>query len=150
MPTLKHFKQSSRGLRQYLQALEDVFLLQKLSPHLLSVANDVWLPTDTGIASHLMRGTLGEGRSLSLGRVFILKEIRAAAEYAGKRILPIYYYKSARSTPVDLIWGDVPIKVSVSPKSRVDYDERALTAASIMNAAHRRAAANKQRLPRHE
>jgi uncharacterized protein len=129
VPTLKHFKQTSRGLRAYLQALEDVFLLQKLSPHDLSVASDVWLPTDTGIASHLMNGTLGEGRSLSLGRIFVLKEIRAAAEYAGKRILPIYYYKSARSAPVDLVWAGVPIKVSVSPKSQVAYDERTLSAA---------------------
>ncbi|MGH8259329.1 MAG: ATP-binding protein, partial [Steroidobacteraceae bacterium] len=41
-PTLKHFKQSSRTLRRYLQALEDVFLLQKLSPHDASVAQDIW------------------------------------------------------------------------------------------------------------
>jgi len=77
--------------------MEDVFLLQKLNPQERSVGADVWLPTDTGIAAHLMNGTLGEGRSLSLGRIFILKEIRAATEYAGKRILPIYYYKSALS-----------------------------------------------------
>jgi uncharacterized protein len=128
IPTLKHFKQNSRVLRKYLQALEDIFLLQKLSAHESSVAQDVWLPTDTGIASHLMRGTLGEGRSLSLGRIFVLKEIRAIAEYAGKRIPPIFY-KSARGSPVDLIWSDIPVKVSVSPRSQIAYDERALEAA---------------------
>ncbi|MGH8226315.1 MAG: ATP-binding protein [Steroidobacteraceae bacterium] len=127
-PTLKHFKQNSRMLRRYLQALEDVFLLQKLTPHEASVARDVWFPTDTGIASHLMEGTLGEGRSLSLGRIFVLKEIRAAAEYSGKRAPPVFF-KSARGSPVDFVWSGTPIKVSVSPKSRVAYDERALQTA---------------------
>ena len=64
-------------------------------PHDASVAQEIWLPTDTGIAGHLMEGTLGEGRSLSLGRIFVLKEIRAVAEYAGKRVRPLFY-KSAR------------------------------------------------------
>ena len=128
IPTLKHFKQGSRSLRKYLQALEDIFLLQKLYPHDASVAHEVWLPTDTGIAAHLMGGTIGEGRSLSLGRIFVLKEIRAVAEYSGKRIQPLYY-KSARGSPVDLIWSGIPIKISVSSKSQVAYDERALSAA---------------------
>lgn len=128
MPTLRHFKLDSRKLRRYLQALEDVFLLQKLSPHPASVAHEVWLPADTGIASHLMEGTLGEGRSLSLGRVYVLKEIRAIAEYAGSRAPPVYY-KSARGSPVDFIWEGAPIKVSVSPISQVAYDERALAGA---------------------
>lgn len=128
-PTLKHFRQSSRGLRRYLQALEDIFLLQRLTPHDGSVAHEVWLPTDTGIAGHLMEGTLGEGRSLSLGRIFVLKEIRALTEYSGNRIQPVHYYKSARGSPVDLVWGGIPIKVAVSPKSQVAYDERALSAA---------------------
>ncbi len=128
IPTLKHFKQGSRSLRKYLQTLEDIFLLQKLNPHDASVAHEVWLPTDTGIAAHLMGGTMGEGRSLSLGRIFVLKEIRAVAEYSGKRIQPLYY-KSARGSPVDLIWSGIPIKISVSSKSQVAYDERALSAA---------------------
>lgn len=128
IPTLRHFKQNARTLRKYLQALEDIFLLQKLSAHTASVAQDVWLPTDTGIASHLMDSTMGEGRSLSLGRIFVLKEIRAAAEYAGQRA-PLVYYKSARGSPVDFIWSDIPIKVSVSSRSQIAYDERALAAA---------------------
>lgn len=127
-PSLKHFKQSARTLRRYLQAFEDIFLLQKLLPHESSVAQEIWLPTDTGIAGHLMEGTLGEGRSLSLGRIFVLKEIRATTEYAGKRVRPVFY-KSARSSPVDFIWADIPIKVSVSPRSQAAYDERALGAA---------------------
>jgi uncharacterized protein len=127
-PGLKHFKQGSRILRRYLQALEDIFLLQKLSAHEASRGQDVWLPTDTGIATYLMQGTLGEGRSLSLGRIFVLKEIRAAAEYAGRRAPPVFY-RGARGSPVDFIWEDVPIKVSVSPKSQVAYDERSLEGA---------------------
>jgi hypothetical protein len=30
---------------------------------------------------------------------------------------------------VDLVWGGIPIKVAVNPKSQVAYDERALIAA---------------------
>ena len=127
-PTLKHFRQNSRTLRRYLQAFEDIFLLQKLLPHDASVAQEIWLPTDTGIASHLMEGTLGEGRTLSLGRIFVLKEIRAVAEYTGRRVRPVFY-KSARGSPVDFIWLDIPIKVSASARSQVAYDERALAAA---------------------
>lgn len=127
-PTLKHFKQNSRTLRKYLQAFEDIFLLQKLLPHEASVAQDIWLPTDTGIASHLMEGVLGEGRSLSLGRIFVLKEIRAVAEYSGQRMRPVFY-KSARGSPIDFVWSDIPIKVSASPRSQVAYDERALASA---------------------
>lgn len=127
-PTLKHFWQNSRTLRRYLQAFEDIFLLQKLLPHDASVAQEIWLPTDTGIASHLLDGTLGEGRSLSLGRIFVLKEIRALAEYTGMRVRPVFY-KSARGSPVDFIWRDTPIKVSASARSQVAYDERALAAA---------------------
>lgn len=128
MPTLRHFKQNSRTLRKYLQALEDIFLLQKLTAHEASVARDVWLPTDTGVASHLMDGTMGEGRSLSLGRIFVLKEIGAVTEYAGKRV-PFVFYKSARGSPVDFIWAGTPVKVSAGPRSQVAYDERALEGA---------------------
>jgi uncharacterized protein len=128
IPTLKHFKQNSRRLRKYLQAFEDIFLLQRLNPHHDSVAADAWLPTDTGIASFLMDGTMGEGRSMSLGRIFVLKEIRALAEYAGRRV-PLVFYKSARGSPVDLIWENIPIKVAASPRSQIAYDERALAAA---------------------
>jgi predicted AAA+ superfamily ATPase len=127
-PTLKHFRQNSRTLPRSLQAFEDIFLLQKLLPHDASVAQEIWLPTDTGIASHLMEGTLGEGRTLSLGRIFVLKEIRALAEYTGMRVQPVFY-KSARGSPVDFIWRDIPIKVSASARSQVAYDERALAAA---------------------
>lgn len=127
-PGTRHFRQNARTLRRYLQAMEDIFLLQKLVPHDLAQGQDVWLPTDAGVASFLMNGSLGEGRSLSLGRIFVLKEIRAVAEYAGKRAPPVFY-KSARGSPVDFIWEDVPIKVSVSPRAQVSYDERALQGA---------------------
>ena len=40
--------------RRYLQALEDIFLLQKIPAHEESVGGDAWLPTDTGIAASIM------------------------------------------------------------------------------------------------
>jgi len=66
--------------------------------------------------------------TLSLARVFVLKELRALAEYSGKRF-PLLYFKTARSQPVDLIWNNIPIKISISKKTQIAYDERSLTAA---------------------
>ena len=46
----------------------------------------------------------------------------------GRQCRPLYY-KTARGGPVDLIWKDALIKVSVLPKSQLSYDERPLMAA---------------------
>ena len=39
------------------------------------------------------------------------------------------YYKSARGSPVDLVWNDVPIKVTVQKASQQAYEERSLAGA---------------------
>jgi hypothetical protein len=127
-PTLKAFKQDSRVLRKYLQALEDIFLLRKLPCHELGVGKEIWMMTDCGLATSIMGTHLGEGATLSLGRIFVLNEILARAEYSGHRIR-LLYYKSARGKPIDLLWNDTLIKISVSPKTQLAYDERALAGA---------------------
>jgi predicted AAA+ superfamily ATPase len=128
LPTLKHFKEDSRKLRRYFQALEDIFLLQKLYPHESSVGNEVWLPSDSGIAAAIMGTIVGDGPTLSLARIFVIKEVRALTEYSGNRF-PLLYFKTARSQPVDFVWNSIPIKISISKKSQFAYDERSLQAA---------------------
>ncbi|MGK5086539.1 hypothetical protein WDW86_03195, partial [Bdellovibrionota bacterium FG-2] len=72
------------------------------------------------------RSPKGEGFSDPGGGT--LNEIFAANEYAGHPIKPLYY-KSARGGPIDLVWGDALVKISVLPKSQLRYDERPLLAA---------------------
>jgi len=128
LPVLAHFKQSSRQLRKYIQALDESFVLRKIPCHEAGTGSDAWLPADGGLATEIMGTEVGEGASLSLARVFVLNELMANAEYSGRPVRPLYY-KSARGSPVDLLWGDVLVKVSVLPQSQARYDERPLTGA---------------------
>ncbi len=125
LPTLKHFKLNSRKLKRYLEAFEMIFLLTKIPCHELGVGYDAWLPSDCGLGAYLAGSIFGEGISLSLTRIFILNEILALNEYSGNPIRPIYF-KSARGSPVDLIWNQIPIKVSVASPGHAAYEERAL------------------------
>jgi len=127
-PTLSHFKQESRKLRRYLQAFADIFLVRKIACHEAGVGHEVWMPTDSGLCGELMEKKNGEGAALSFARVFLMNEISATNEYSGIRIQPVYY-KTSRGAPVDLVWGDTILKVSVSKVSSQAYDERPLLAA---------------------
>jgi predicted AAA+ superfamily ATPase len=126
--SLKHFKQNSRQARRYLSALEDIFLLHRLSPHEDTVGSDLWTFFDTGVLSYFARGVIGEALRISLSRISVLNEIRATCEYAGRRMRPVYY-KTARGAPVDLLWEDTLIKISSAPRSQVEYDLRPLRSA---------------------
>ena len=128
LPTLTHFKQSSRILRRYLDAFENIFLLHKLPCHESGTGKEAWMMSDGGLARELMGTDLGEGASLSLCRIFLLNELLASCEALGKRLRPLYY-KSARGSPVDLVWQDTLIKVSILPRSQLKYDERPLLGA---------------------
>jgi hypothetical protein len=125
---LKHFKQDSRKVRRYLAAFEDIFLLRKLAPHEETVGAEVWTFFDTGVLAHFAKGVIGEALEVSLARISVLNEILATCEYSGQRLRPVYF-KTARGAPVDLVWNDTLIKISGSPKSRVEYDLRPMRAA---------------------
>jgi predicted AAA+ superfamily ATPase len=128
LPSLNHFKQNSRLLRRYLQSFEDIFLLNKIPCHEKGVGKEVWLVSDGGLAGYIMGTDQGEGASLTLARTFLLNEILSACECLGQRLAPLYY-KSARGSPVDLVWNDTLIKISILPKSQMNYDERPLQGA---------------------
>ena len=125
---LKHFKQTSRVVRNYLSAFEDIFLVHKLSPHDSTTGSHLWTFSDTGILAFFAGGVIGEGLQLSFARIAALNEILAVCEYSGHRLRP-QYYKTARGAPIDLIWGTSLIKVSNQKPSQVDYDLRPLRAA---------------------
>jgi hypothetical protein len=131
LPTLKHFIQPARKVRMYLSAMEEIFLLRKINCHPLGIGKEVWLFTDSGLATYLIGTTLGEGVTLSLVRQFIWNEISVQVEYQGKR-LSRFYYKSAQGNPVDFVIDDVPFRIvpNVTGITRQrDWEERALKGA---------------------
>ncbi len=127
-PTVSHFKQDSRKVKNYLEAFAIIFLLRKIPCHEAGVGRDCWLPSDSGLAAWIMGTSNGEGATLTLARVFVMNEILATAECGGSP-LHATYYKSARGAPVDLIWDDVLVKISNAKKTQLSYDERPLEGA---------------------
>jgi len=127
-PSLRSFKQNSRILKKYLSSFEDIFLIQKIPCHEEGVGENLWIFSDSGFAKHLLESDMGQGIQLSLGRIFIFKEILANFEYAGLPYHPVYY-KSMHGTPVDLIGKNVAVKITVETKSGLSYEERSLAGA---------------------
>jgi uncharacterized protein len=110
LPTLKHFSQPARKTRTYLSAMEDIFLLRKITCHHLGIGKEIWLFMDAGIATHLMGTTIGESVTLSLVRHVIWNEINVQTEYQGKRLSRLYY-KSAQGSPIDFVLDNVPFRI---------------------------------------
>ena len=125
---LKNFKQTLRVVRAYLATFEDIFMIQKIPAHEESIGGDVWTFFNTGVLSYFAKGVLGEGLQLLFARILTINEILAVCEYSGKRLRPSYY-KTARGSPIDLIWGDSLVKISNAKQSQFDYDLRPLRAA---------------------
>lgn len=127
LPTLKHFPQSSTKLRPYLLAFEESFLLRKLSCHELGVGKEAWVFEDSGLLYYLLPKKSGEEVNQALARCYLLNELSAAHEYQAQPF-PLVYIKSARGTPIDLVWNNIPIKV-VARHSQLGWEERSLAAA---------------------
>ena len=121
--TIQTFKQNSRIVKRYLDALADVFLIYKVPCHEEGVGRDAWIISDVGIANQVMDHASGEGVLLSQVRIQVMNEFLANSHYGGETLRPIYY-KTARGAPVDLIWKGFAIKFSVSKKSQLSYDKR--------------------------
>ncbi len=118
-----------RRLQSYLTAMEDVFLIRRMSCHELGVGRDRWFVFDSGLLHHLMGAQRSEGATLSLARVFILNEISALCEYASQR-LELTYFKSMQGAPVDLVWDRIPIKITARASLKgVGWEKRSLEGA---------------------
>lgn len=111
LPTSAHFRgSSSRKLNRYLAAFESVFLLRKIPCHELGTGKDVWVPTDSGLATYLMKARSGEGAALSAARLVVINELLALSEYGGQRLY-LRYFKSAKGTPVDFVFQGIPVRL---------------------------------------
>lgn len=140
MPTLSHFSFSARKGSRYLQALQAIFLVQKIASHEKGVGRDAYVISDTGLANHLMKNRESEGSVRSLTRIRILNEIRALHHYTGELFLP-KYYKSQKGEPVDIIWDNTPILIHASHRisgwdlRAIDGAKKALRAKNAIVAA---------------
>jgi len=110
LPGLTHFSGPARKVRQYLSAMENIFLVRKIACHPEGIGRDVWLLTDSGLSGHLMGETMGEGCTLSLIRHFIWNEVCCQAHYQAIHLTK-NYYKSAQGSPVDFILEGVPFRI---------------------------------------
>lgn len=110
LPTLKHFPNPAHKVRQYLSAMESIFLIRKINCHPDGIGKEVWLLADSGLAAYLMGQTMGEGCTLSLIRHFLWNEVVCQAHYQAIRLAK-YYYKSAQGSPVDFILDGVPFRI---------------------------------------
>lgn len=126
--TLSQLSLSSKKLRQYLSAMETLFLVRRIPMHPRGKGLEFWLLLDSGLLKFLMNQESGEGPSLSLIRHSIWNELLSNHEYRLGPYRPVYY-KSAKGSPVD--WIDERLscafKIVIHGRSgELSYSERAL------------------------
>lgn len=127
LPTIQDFDGGRQKLRSYLEALEMIFVIRRIPIHERAVGRDAYIFFDSGFANYTMAGGSGEGKSLTLARHFIWQETGCYLSCAGLRD-DRTYYKSARGSPIDMIWNDVAIKISHKSEPN-GWEERALAGA---------------------
>ncbi len=129
-PSLDYVKKDKRIAKKYIQALESIFFLRRISIHEYGTGKDYWIFGDSGLAYYLSNQTRGSNITLSLARHFILNEIFSLYEYNGQN-LPHLYFKSQRGSIIDLVLGNMPIKIineTVSP-TKIGWHERPILGA---------------------
>lgn len=129
-PEISLFTKDSRKVAKYLQAMESIFLLNRIPCNTRGVGRDHWLLGDSGLASHVMGGGRArtEKMTLSLARHALYNEIAAGREYQLKRT-PIEYFKSARGSVVDFVLDGLPMKVTVKSSGPLGWEEKGLLGA---------------------
>jgi uncharacterized protein len=127
LPTIQNLEGSNLKLKSYLDALQLIFVIKRIPIHEQATGRDAYLFFDSGFANFMMGQEQSEGVSLTLARHFIWQETSAYLSTNGIHD-DRTYFKSARGSPVDMIWNDVAIKIS-HKSERNAWDERALAAA---------------------
>lgn len=131
LPSLRHFAQPARQVRKYLSAMEDIFLIRKISCHPLGQGKEAWIFFDSGLLCYLMGSSSGEGQMLSLARSFLWNEWINQAQARG---LPFekLYYKTAHGQPVDAILNGTPLRIVASTTAlttQLRWEERVIQGA---------------------
>ncbi len=132
-PGLRSFSAPARTLHKYLEAMEIIFLVNRMPAHPKSVGGDVWRLLDSGLACYLMGTSDGDGPTLSLMRHYILNELEARLEYSGQKSA-FSHYRAAKGASIDFIDEDsgtaFRIVTSIKrTKGGFGWDERPLRGA---------------------
>ena len=127
LPTVSHFSASSTKTLKYFNAMRNVFMLKKFSCHSAGTGRDVYIPADSGLAHALMKHGTSSSITQNLVRVYLLNEIESRLHYSNEDFTR-EYFKSARGSPIDLVWNGIPLKFSVSTKPS-GWETRALEGA---------------------
>lgn len=131
LPALHHFPQPARVLKNYLDGLCQIFVVDRVSIHPAGVGKDVWLFGDGGLAGFLMRKTDGIEAQRSLVRHFLHNEWMFHKSM-GDDLKVFGYYKTAQGTPIDAVIDGVPILITSDANavsSRLSWVERPLRGA---------------------
>lgn len=127
LPTLSHFDLDSRRLRNYLEAMEVIFMVRRIHCHEKGVGKEIWIFGDGGMAAYQMGSVSSDHAVLTLIRHCLWNETSALMGAHGlsddRR-----YFKSLHGTPVDWVWENIPMKIVTSLSQRT-YQERAVSGA---------------------
>jgi predicted AAA+ superfamily ATPase len=88
---------STRATEKHLNALNELFVLQKLLPHPSGTGKPIFLPLDTGIANHL------GAPLLKRLQIWTMNERLAHNAYFETKRSTFYYYRSKAKTMIHLI-----------------------------------------------
>lgn len=131
LPSLAHFAMPARKLRDYLDALCDIFVTRRVSIHEHGQGKEIWLLGDGGLARHLMRDVAGVPAQLSLSRHFLWNEWLVHRSLQSSSDV-FRYYKSAQGAPIDAVIDGVPILITADASAvakRLSWLERPLRGA---------------------
>ena len=87
----------ARRIRNHVEALEAIFVLNRLEPHPAGVGKTLYLPFDAGLARHLGASLLARLR------IWAFNECHAQFEYAAKARPRLRHYQSSGRSRVDLV-----------------------------------------------
>jgi hypothetical protein len=127
LPTLNHFDLDSRRLRNYLEAMEVIFMVRRIHCHDKGVGKEIWIFGDGGMAAYQMGNVSSDQAVLTLIRHCLWNETSALLGAHGLSD-DRHYFKSLHGTPVDWVWDNVPMKIVTSLSQRA-FQERALSGA---------------------
>lgn len=129
-PSLVYLSGDKRKCKKYIQALEDIFILQRWTVDASGVGNDHWTFGDSGMAYYFADKKSGSGLQLSIARHALITEIYAFLEYNS---IPYRrnYFKSEKGAVIDFVIDSIPFRVVNESKSSASfaYEERALAGA---------------------
>lgn len=115
-------KKSSAIIQKHLDALESLFVIQKLNPHPLGVGKPRYYLFDSGLAHHL-----GASPSRQL-EAWLLMECLAQHEYAGKKVA-IKYYCSRKNSEINFV-----VEKEKSLKAYLISDEESVSTYTLRTA----------------